>query len=101
VEICETCGCAGRHELGQCLANLKSQLVEARKAAEETSEKLQRIDDWCRAYPLDVFPKPDMKRVRKLLGDSLLTQLSAHNMRHVIEGLLKIINAPQGKESHD
>ncbi|MGO8788592.1 MAG: hypothetical protein ACLQVL_14590 [Terriglobia bacterium] len=58
--------------------------------------KLQQISDWCEAYPLDVFTEPDMVEVRKLLGDTLLTQLSAHNFRHVIDGIKQI--AARGRE---
>lgn len=47
-------------------------------------ECLEPIEKWTRAYPFDVFPEPDMKEVRRMLGDTLLTQLSASNMRHVI-----------------
>jgi hypothetical protein len=60
----------------------------------ELEEQLQRISDWCEAYPLDVFTEPDMEQVRRLLGDTLLTQLSAHNFRHVLDGIKGII-APQ------
>ncbi|MBU6232176.1 hypothetical protein KGP36_06035 [Patescibacteria group bacterium] len=52
--------------------------------------KLQRIADWCDAYPMDVFTEPDMDEVRRLLGDSLLTRISAHNFRHVLKGVAKI-----------
>jgi hypothetical protein len=74
-----------------------SQGAEIRKLNEEKRElkrQLQRISDWCEAYPLDVFTEPDMEQVRKLLGDTLLTQLSAHNFRHVLDGIKGIIAAP-------
>ena len=58
--------------------------------------KLQQISDWCEAYPLDVFTEPDMVEVRRMLGDTLLTQLSAHNFRHVINGVKQI--AARGRE---
>ena len=66
--------------------------LEAEKR--ELEARLQRISDWCEAYPLDVFTEPDMEQVRRLLGDTLLTQLSAHNFRHVLDGIKGII-APQ------
>jgi len=74
------------------LAELERQLADA-------TDKLQLVDDWCKAYPLDVFTEPDLKEVRRLLGDTLLTQLSAYNMRHVLKGIERIITAPpeQGK----
>ena len=76
---------------------LERQLAEARKVAEIADAQLHRISQWCEAYPLDVFPKPDMKEVQRLLGDTLLTQLSSHNMRHVVEGVAKIIKRPKEK----
>ena len=56
----------------------------------ELENRLARIVNWCDAYPLDVFPEPDWGNVRELLGDALLTQVSAANMRHVVEGMKKI-----------
>ena len=57
---------------------------------EVAEDKLRCIADWCAAYPLEMFPKPNMMEVRALLGDTLLTQLSAYNMRHVCEGIAMI-----------
>ena len=53
---------------------------------------LQRIDSWSRAYPLDIFPEPDLKKARALLeaGGITLDSISAHCMRHVVEGVGKI-----------
>ena len=76
-----------REDNAQSYAEMKRR-YEARLVA------LQRISDWCEAYPLDVFTEPDMEQVRRLLGDTLLTQLSAHNFRHVLDGIKGII-APQ------
>jgi hypothetical protein len=56
---------------------------------EVAEDKLRLIADWCAAYPLEMFPKPNMMEVRALLGDTLLTQLSAYNMRHVCEGIMR------------
>jgi hypothetical protein len=55
-------------------------------------DALQQIEAWSRAYPLKVFPEPDMTRVRELLeaGGITLDAVSASNMRHVIEGVGKI-----------
>jgi hypothetical protein len=68
--------------------------LEAEKR--ELEARLQRISDWCEAYPLDVFTEPDMEQVRKLLGDTLLTQLSAHNFRHVLDGIKGCANCHCG-----
>jgi hypothetical protein len=61
---------------------------------EELENDLKRIADWCDAYPFGfvggIFDEPDMEQVRALLGDDLLTQLSAHNFRHVLNGVKAI-----------
>lgn len=55
-------------------------------------EALQRIVQWSEAYPLDIFPEPDWKKARALLeaGGITLDSVSAHCMRHVVEGVGKI-----------
>jgi hypothetical protein len=56
---------------------------------ERLRDALQKIADWSDAYPLDVFPEPDFKRVRELLatGGVTLDAVAASNMRHVVEGV--------------
>jgi len=66
---------------------------------EIAEDKLRLIADWCAAYPLEMWPKPNMKKVRALLGDTLLTQLSAYNMRHVCEGIAKIAAQADGNDA--
>jgi hypothetical protein len=57
------------------------------------TEALERIDQWAKAYPLDVFPEPDWKKARKLLEDGGMTldAISASNMRHVVKGVGAIV----------
>jgi hypothetical protein len=59
---------------------------------DELIEALQRIVQWSEAYPIDIFPEPDLKKARELLaaGGITLDAVSAHAMRHVIEGVGKI-----------
>jgi hypothetical protein len=61
-------------------------------------EKLRQIADWCRAYPLEIWPEPDLKKARQLLeaGGMTLDAISASSMRHVLKGVLEIIDG--GKE---
>lgn len=53
---------------------------------------LQQIEIWSAAYPLDIFPEPDLKKAAELLqaGGITLDSISAHVARHVIEGVGKI-----------
>lgn len=53
---------------------------------------LYRIHQWSEAYPITVFPEPDLKKARELLeaGGITLDAISAHCMRHCVEGVGKI-----------
>jgi hypothetical protein len=59
---------------------------------EELEEALHKIAQWSEAYPLDIFPEPDLKKARALLeaGGITLDSVSAYCMRHVVEGVGKI-----------
>jgi hypothetical protein len=62
---------------------------------DQCEEALHQIDSWSRAYPLRIFPEPDLKRVRELLeaGGITLDSVSASCMRHCVEGVGKIARA--------
>jgi hypothetical protein len=53
---------------------------------------LQRIVQWSEAYPLAIFPEPDIKRAHEVLKAHGMTvdAISASAMRHVISGVGKI-----------
>lgn len=59
---------------------------------DELTEALFRIQQWSEAYPLDIFPEPDLKKAQALLeaGGITLDAVSAHCMRHCVEGVGKI-----------
>ena len=59
---------------------------------EAMSDALQSIVQWSEAYPLSVFPEPDLKKARQLLeaGGVTLDSVSAHCMRHVVVGVGEI-----------
>ena len=58
-------------------------------------EALRRIVQWSEAYPIDIFPEPDFRAVRRALdaGGLTLDAVSASNMRHVVTGVGKIARA--------
>lgn len=70
------------------ICNIRIAQLEAELA--EMQSTMSSITDWCDAYPLDEFPELDMQEVRGKLGDSLLSRLSAYNMRHVLKGIKEI-----------
>lgn len=59
------------------------------------TEALHRIAQWAEAYPLEVFPKPDLVKARVVLEAAGLTldAISAHAMRHVITQVKEICRA--------
>ena len=65
---------------------------------------LQRIENWCKAYPRAVFVEPtkeqwaEANRVLDEAGGCSLTAISGSNMRHVVEGIQKIITEALDKE---
>jgi hypothetical protein len=86
---------AWRDKLGGRSVDVVTELLELRARVEELKEELQRIVRWGEAYPLDVFPEPDLKRARELLeaGGMTLDAVSASAMRCVVTGVSKIARA--------
>lgn len=62
---------------------------------EATEDFRDFVNDWARAYPLGVFPEPDLKRAAELLGAGGITldAVSASAMRHVITKVAERFNA--------
>lgn len=72
---------------------------------ERLEEALYSILNWSRAYPLAVFPEPDLKKARALLeaGGITLDSVSASCMRHCVRGVGRIAREaleeePDGEE---
>lgn len=61
---------------------------------EKLKDAFQRIDTWAKAYPLEVFPKPDLEKAATVLKESGMTldSISADNMRHVLDGVQTIVS---------
>mgnify|MGYP001582756053 CR=1 FL=1 len=51
------------------------------------TDALVKIQNWANAYPLKVFPKPDLKKAHEVLkaAGMSLDAISADNMRHVLD----------------
>jgi len=82
---------AERDEWKSAHDNLAMQLSCANDDLEIAVTALVKVDNWAKAYPLDVFPEPDWQKAKKLLGSNLLSCISASNMRHVIKGVKDIV----------
>jgi hypothetical protein len=72
--------------------NLQKTISEHEKRIEELEEALWKIHQWSKAYPLDIFPKPDLDKAAQLLRDGGISidAVSAYVARHVVEGIEKI-----------
>lgn len=82
------------------------EIIDSIPPAQDQSERIEALEDclhkiqnWCKAYPLTIFTEPDWKEVKEKLGDTLLTQVSGSNMRHVVTGIQAIIDECKLKES--
>lgn len=69
-----------------------NQVEVLEERVDELERALRTIDDWARAYPLEVFPEIDREVWRAVdayltQGGFSLSRISASNMRHVIEGV--------------
>lgn len=78
---------------------LRAQLAASAQREQRLTEKIERADDelriienWAKAYPLEVFPEPDFKKAHALLqaGGMTLDAISASNMRHVVKTVSEI-----------
>lgn len=62
------------------------------------------VEQWAEAYPLDIFPEPDLKKVRAALEGVGITldAVSASSMRHVITRVrdqLRLVERRSGESS--
>ena len=79
-------------------------LNEIANTMERLTEKLYRIEQWCKAYPRTVFIEPTKEmwaEANRVLdaaeGCPSLTAISGSNMRHVVEGIKAIAAADKEK----
>lgn len=76
-----------------CINTLESARKDYEERIAELEDKMEKINNWCEAYPLKIFPEPDFKKVREVLKSNGLTldAVSASNMRHVLNGIKEIL----------
>lgn len=85
------------------LTEAQSELTQAQERIDELEDKQNEINNWCKAYPRTVFIEPteemwaEANRVLDAAdGCPSLTAISGSNMRHVVEGIQKILETPNG-----
>jgi len=59
---------------------------------ERYAAALRQIVDWAAAYPLDIFPEPDLKRAHEILQahGMAFDAISASAIRHAVTGIGEI-----------
>jgi hypothetical protein len=99
--ICDHCGYGGYARSGcpscykQYIASFKSlnsQINALQADNKQLRAALEEITSWSKAYPLEVFTKPDLKKAHEVLKANGMTldAISAAAMRHVVKGVGKI-----------
>lgn len=83
-----------KKEVAEAFWNTRPIEDQLRAENERLMETINLLRNWVQAYPLSVFPEPDLKLARKLLTDGGVSYdaLNAYSMRHVINGVGKIID---------
>jgi len=87
-----------QHDINHDALRAENEKLKAK--ADKQKEALERIQRWARAYPLTAFPKPDLKKANKALKavGMTLDAISADAMRHVLNGIIEIVEtALKGK----
>ena len=85
--------------IAQLLAHIAQLEAKCAKAPEGWAlvqeEAIEHINQWAKAYPLDMFPEPDFEKAREALATVgiALDSVSASNMRHVITKVRDLLAA--------
>ena len=68
-------------------------IEELEKDNDRMEIALRKIENWCKSYPLEVFPEPDLKKAAKILRENGMTldSIGASSMRHVLKGITKLV----------
>ena len=76
------------------------QREELMERCERMEKALRDIESWAHAYPVNVFPKPDLRRAAEILSinNMSLDAISADAMRHVLEGVINLVKDGLGNE---
>lgn len=83
------------HAVYRALEAKVRELEKDAASGERMADALHKIKMWSQAYPLEVFPEPDLKRAHEVLTAAGMTLdgISAHAMRHVITRVQEIVDA--------
>jgi hypothetical protein len=87
--------------LAQTIRRVKWERDRLRETNERLNMALDEIRSWAKAYPLEIFPEYDFKEAHKVLVTHGMTldAISAHAMRHVLKGVIQIIDGALTEET--
>jgi tyrosyl-tRNA synthetase len=93
--------CEEKQEIIDGNKTLAADLLTAMAENERLREALERIEQWSEAFPVDIFPEPDLKKAREVLTAHGMTldSIAAKAERHIIDGVGKIARAALAKEA--
>ena len=60
-------------------------------------DALVDIKRWTEAYPVEVFPEPDLKAIREKIGDDAYSALLGTWGRHILAGIGRYVRAGLGE----
>jgi hypothetical protein len=63
----------------------------------DRDERLRRIRDWCDAYPVEVFPEPDLAAAKASLGDDLYSAVHAAWARRLLKAIRALTEPAEPK----
>jgi hypothetical protein len=77
------------------LLAMRDRLARLEAATAKAREALEWLSDWAKAYPVDIFPEPDLKKAHELLktGGMTLDAVSASNFRFMLSRINERVNA--------
>ena len=69
-------------------------LILENETLSKHEDSVTKIVQWCKAYPVKMFPEPDLKKAAKVLkeNDMTLDAISASNFRFLLGRIQEIIN---------
>ncbi len=90
---CELKGDIKKCLAAECFHHENWYAKQQQERIDELQDTLTQIAEWCEAYPLKIFPEPDLKKADKVLKENGITidSIGAHAMRHVLKGIQAII----------
>jgi hypothetical protein len=91
----DSSGTVPHKDAREWMSRATKEIDHDKERIEELEDALIRIQQWAEAYPLDIFPEPDLKKAAEALKRMGMTldAVAASNMRHCLSGVKGIVEA--------